>query len=817
MGPAKIKSKSRLWRLLLCCLLLLPACEKDPDAERPGVNSEPEAGSDGFRSGVIRVKFKTEPKIAEEQSYSKGTVLQCGLRSVDLTAGEVGAYKMQRVFRHTPRFEERTRQAGLHLWYDIYFDSAYSNSRAGELYRRLPDIEYTEQIPDVISTQLGRAVDVRPDTAPAKATGPFDDPSLWLQWHYNSSYLLSDAQFGADINLFEAWKVSTGSPDVIVAVVDGGVDVEHEDLKRNIWVNAAELNGRPGIDDDRNGYTDDVYGWNFVANTPVIQPTDHGTHVAGTIAAENGNGKGGCGIAGGEAAHGGARIMVCQILQVDRSDKETWAQNIPEAIKYGADNGAVISQNSWMFKEVSAGTSRAVAEAINYFITYAGTDATGVQTGPVRGGIVVFAAGNQNKPELPQPVNHPAVLPVAAVNWNYQRSSYSNYHSAVALSAPGGESLRAIFSTLKNNRYGYMEGTSMAAPHVSGVAALVVARYGGPGFTAGQLRSRLEYAPQEIDSYNPQYAGSLGAGLVDAATALKTDGKIPPEKAGLLKIELHKPDRSAVVSWTVPSDEDDGVPTRCVLYWSTKPFDGVNLEAPSDHIGSLPVDTRKKKAGDQVFGRATDLQVNIPYYFAVVAVDRWGNRSAFDTMNATIESENIPPVVSVEIEDFVLTYRAGEKEIDLNRYFSDTNGDRLIYTCQMSASTENCIAYRLDQNLLTFNPLGTGTADMTVRATDPGNYWVEARFRVMVRSTVSEAEIYPNPTRDFLNLSLGFGYAGPVHLRVHQVSGEEVLSRETELEPFGFVQIDVSRLVAGTYVLIVDAGTKRHTLKFIKL
>ena len=125
---------------------------------------------------------------------------------------------------------------------------------------------------------------------------PFNDPRFTEMGQYEdvgeSGNKLSGAIAGADINLFEAWKVETGSPNVIVAVMDGGIQYNHPDLADNMWINEAEFYGIPGVDDDNNGYIDDIYGWNFVTNTGNVTQYEHGTHVAGTIGAVTNHGRG---------------------------------------------------------------------------------------------------------------------------------------------------------------------------------------------------------------------------------------------------------------------------------------------------------------------------------------------------------------------------------------------------------------------------------------------------------------------------------------------------------------------------------------------
>ena len=213
----------------------------------------------------------------------------------------------------------------------------------------------------------------------------------------------------ANIDLEKAWDLEEGNRNVVVAVMDGAVEYTHPDLAANCWVNEAELNGLPGVDDDGNGYVDDIYGWNFIYSSAYpmgsnrITPVEHGTHVAGTIAAENGNGIGVCGVAGGRGGHSGVRVISCQMFTENRNDN---GDEIV-ALKYGADAGAVISQNSWGYTagtisvtDWTRGSYSALSRAMEYFNKYAGLDENGNQTGPMAGGIVLFAAGNDASSDL---------------------------------------------------------------------------------------------------------------------------------------------------------------------------------------------------------------------------------------------------------------------------------------------------------------------------------------------------------------------------------------------------------------------------------
>lgn len=203
-----------------------------------------------------------------------------------------------------------------------------------------------------------------------------------------------------------------------MAVIDGGIDYRHEDLTGNVG-NPAELFGEPGVDDDGNGYIDDIYGWNFINGTNQIEADDHGTHVAGTIGAENNNGVGVCGIAGGHGGNTGVWLLSCQLFGT--IDGREVSASFPEMIKYAADAGAVIAQNSWGYENITY-LPRADQEAIDYFIQYAGVDERGEQTGPMKGGVVIFAAGNENKDYRTYPAAYEKVVSVAAYAPDYKKA-----------------------------------------------------------------------------------------------------------------------------------------------------------------------------------------------------------------------------------------------------------------------------------------------------------------------------------------------------------------------------------------------------------
>ena len=674
------EKKSRL-HIALCALSLLAACASDPIGEEaPQPVGEP--SQETAATGRLRVKFKqgeVPERIIETRSG-----LQTGSEPLDRAIAALGVTRMQRVFPPAGRFEARTRRAGLDRWYDVWFDSLRSVTRATLDLSRLEGIECVEPVYAIRSIGPERAVAAPLPAATRTASLPFDDPGLAKQWHYSNDGSMPDAVAGADINLFRAWEVTAGSNDVVVAVVDGGIDYAHEDLIGNVG-NWAELYGEEGVDDDGNGYVDDIYGWNFIYSSAYpmgsnrITPVEHGTHVAGTIAAENGNGIGVCGVAGGRGGHSGVRVISCQMFTENRNDN---GDEIV-ALKYGADAGAVISQNSWGYTNVYE-MPEITKDAIDYFIEYAGLDENGVQVGPMKGGIVIFAAGNEECDYRSYPACYERVLSVSALAPDYRKSYYSNFSEWIDVAAPGGSykyegrygDEYAVYSTLPGNAYGYMQGTSMACPHVSGIAALAVAKYGGPGFTPDKLRSYLERGVHEVDSYNPDYEGRLGSGLVDAYLAVSMDRGIDPDPV----VDLRHSDTAGEVelTWSVPADGDDGRADSFILMWRVGTLENPDPDDLPEGAESVVIPVRDKQAGDEITYVLTDIAEQTRYTVAIVAVDPWGNRSETTVISFGTPA-NTPPALILESTEEV---RVGYNRTETVRYHV-SDPDSHGFTCEL--------------------------------------------------------------------------------------------------------------------------------------
>lgn len=602
----------------------------------------------------------------------------------------LGIIRMRRLFPDAGEFEARTRAEGLHLWYVLSYDESKTMTRASaEL--ELPGVDVVEYCPKISIVGEPEVVSYEAGVR-AASSGTFDDPMLGQQWHYYNNGSASSSVSGCDINVLPVWKnYSTYAKykgDIVVGVVDGGIDYNHEDLKDNMWHN-PEKSG------------DNVYGYNFAESTFNIHSENHGTHVAGTIAAVNNNGIGVCGVAGGDSKRQikGAKLMSCQIFDGDKQGSG------PEAIKWSADHGAVISQNSWGYDGLTT-TPASLKSAVDYFIKYAGVDKNGNQTGPMKGGIVIFAAGNDNKNV--SSTDYEAVVNVSSVGADYKRAYYTNYGSWCDIAAPGGDAKKGnmVLSTLPGNKYGKMQGTSMACPHVSGVAALVLARYGGDGYTPTALRKRLEDNTSDISAQNANYY--LGKGLVNAYKAIAGSGGKAPNTPENLSAETQSNNVRFNVS--VPSDPDDGKPNSIYIYYSTSDF----TSADKAMYGMFY--TEDLGVGDVLSGTVTGLEFNTEYYVAAAACDLAGNRSGLTKRVRVTTGGNSAPVITAKTP-VSFSIKAHESAV---AEFTVTEPDGHFYSLELESGSDAAVLDTLTRpepkiRITGANaPAGTYSAKLTV-------------------------------------------------------------------------------------------------------
>lgn len=596
---------------------------------------------DGKMKGKLRVKLEVSSLKSFSKLKSTKNGLKTGIVAFDAVSESVAAKSMKRIIPYSAKFEDKYQKYGLNQWYVIEFDTSFDPQQVVNEYAKLGEVAYAEVIREV---SFGEAQASKTYSSSEINNLPFDDPRLGKQWHYyNDGTVLDGAVAGADINLFEAWKEQTGSSDVVVAIIDGGIDILHEDLKDAVWVNEAELNGENGVDDDENGYIDDVYGYNFAKDRAEIEAHFHGTHVAGTVGAINDNGIGVSGIAGGDGINPGVKLMSCQILVNNGSPG-----GMAEALIYAANNGAVIAQNSWGWATPDT-YEQIVLDAIDYFIAEAGA----YQNSPMKGGVAIFAAGNEGVEANFYPGAYEPTVAVGAIDYTNEMASYSSYGTWVDVSAPGGYTgdgeSGGVLSTYPDNSYGFTNGTSMACPHVSGIAALVVSEHGGADFTADKLKRHLITSVNNLEPFlTASQSGKLGSGFIDAAKALKSgSASNPPAKVNDVMVQTSQDE--AKVEWSIVADADDEIGSSYTLYWSKDVFDANSLASAASTIINRYFD----KVGDKVDYTLKDLAPNTDYYFAVKAFDRWGNAS--ELSDVIKHATNNGPAIEVIVNEPNLT------------------------------------------------------------------------------------------------------------------------------------------------------------------
>ena len=443
---------------------------------------------------------------------------------------------MNPVFTIAPGKEEVARRHNLHRWFKIRFEGMDKSDAAAHLtlFSDVVKVQYNKTVVPASDLQFTPYTPSRTEFNSADL--PFNDPMLKDQWHYINTGKNSGANTavaGGDIAVKDAWTLTGGDRSIIVAVLDSPVKYDHPDLAPNMWKNEKEIPNN-GKDDDNNGYIDDIYGWNCEKGNGNIswegaRASGHGTHVAGIVAAVNGNGIGVSGVAGGTGNNDGVRIMSCQIFVNGMSSNLDASAN---GFVYAAQNGASIAQCSFGLIGGDYKTDKEYADL--YGAEYAGVqfflDKENNNSDVLDGNIIIAAAGNERVARSSYPAALEEVISVTAIGPDYLPAvGYTNYGPGCNIAAPGGDFYIGDITEVEANRsrvlstfintvrdenlgtpghdYVYMQGTSMACPHVSGVAALGLsyAHKLGKRFTREEFTAMLLTSVNALDDLNKNF------------------------------------------------------------------------------------------------------------------------------------------------------------------------------------------------------------------------------------------------------------------------------------------------------------------------
>ena len=701
--------KQSRWLTLGLVLAVGYACTVESQPNE--TNQKQPVKTDGFFvPGQANLYLDESTAQLLEEIPTKGGALSASPQMSRVLA-DVGATCLERIFPNAGEYETRSREMGLHRWYRVTFNPDVSLDHAEELFRQVKGILTFERNLKVTEKAL---------------TLPFNDPYLPSQWQYYNPGNKNEWMTGADMDVLAVWKFfTTGNPAVKVAVVDSGVQLDHEDIAANA--------------DVENSY-------NFVTNSSSIQPAGHGTHVAGTIAAVNNNGTGVSGLAGGDAAIGqkGVRIMSLQILGDDGNGSGSGEQ----AIKWAADHGAVLCNNSWgysftddkgnydaeraqetheFYLQPNEGEYRSsLKSAIDYFNRYAGIDASGKQTGPMAGGVVFFSAGNENRP-WGAPAGYPGIVAVGSIGPHGYRTYYSNYGDWVDISATGGDANYGnILSTYTNNGYGSLQGTSMACPHITGVAALLVSYFGEEGFTREMLLERILGGTSPLVSLSGQPIGTLS----DAYAAFTLGQDMTPAIPSDFKGECHS--NIINVSWSVTGSED-GIPAAgYVLFYGTskEAVEDASMQKSQASVDKKIFITTTSNVGENLIQTLSDLRFETPYYLKLIGYDVQGHSSVTPILTLITKSNQPPQILPIQdVSDISLK---NFETIDIDFTVTDPDGHALNVRHEPGAPSEKWVGTQSGYRL-SLSGVGLSPGNYTSLITAKDIYGATSEFKLTYR------------------------------------------------------------------------------------
>ena len=703
---------------------------------------------------------------------------------------DLGVERMERVFPDGGEFEPRHRREGLHRFYRVRFSADKPVTKAVNDFRALPGV-----------LSVTPAYRIYPRAV-------FNDPRLQDQWH-----LVNKSKPVADIHVEEVWKHYTvGSADVVVAVMDEVVDGTHPDLKANLW-------------DDGAGH----YGYNPILQSSQLKwggknAIGHGTHVAGIIAAVNNNGVGVSSMAGGDAARGipGVRIMSVPILaSTDEEDAILEADEddsiTPAAFIWAADHGAVISQNSWgfmadgildgeqdgkvskeelaFFRSITIDDLPSIKKGIDYFIRYAGCDNNGNQLpgSPMQGGLVFFAAGNEGDMGVDyDPIAfYEPVIAVGASSWAGNRSYFSQYGDWVDIAAPGGDASFSIWSTLPTgiDRSGYggqgWIGTSMACPHASGAAALLVSYFGGDGFTAERCKEILLAGLGEVIGGNKPAGRQLNV----MASFLYGTGEDE-----LLEITLSDNDFTLKKheSKTLTASATAGAAISCRADTGS----GLSFD---EGTGVITIDALKAQDPGE--------------YVATFTASNSSGREASVQLCYTILPNHGPRIIGF-VDPIHHRSLTAATTLDLTRLFEDPDGEMLSYSVVLA---DESVAYgSVSGTGVALASKAVGVTSVTLLAVDASGWKASMAFPLAVSDPAHPLTVSPTVVDKEITVGVDADELTTVALIFYSATGAVALQESLQADVFTPATLDLSMLAPGRYTLSANYHEKDYLFSLVK-
>ncbi|MFW6223028.1 MAG: S8 family serine peptidase, partial [Bacteroidota bacterium] len=565
-----------------------------------------------FEKNKLFSKFS--PELVRDISSSKNLsqpagFVKTGITEIDRLNSKYLVHKyvshLDELYSQAPgekQYSQRHKAWGFHLWYELSFKKDIDVRSVVKDFLRIEGVDIAEPVYKKRKIKPVESYPVKKKASnKLEPNDPYYDQN---QWHFNNTGqdIGQEGIPGIDIQLEDAWDIEMGNENVIVAIMDGGVDFNHEDLADNIW---------DGIGPD---------GESTVPDT-------HGTHVAGTVAAVTNNEVGVAGIAGGSGNGDGVKLMTIDVFDGSISTYNGYV--------FSADNGVAISQNSWGYQEPGVFNTSDL-DGIDYFNENGGGEALN------GGGITIFAAGNDNDDGEWYPAYYSGAMAVASHDNRGKRSGFSNYGIWIDITAPGTN----IASTDVSSGYTFLSGTSMACPHVSGVAALIISSSYG-ALTPDELWDALVNNVDDIYTDNPTYSGQLGSGRLNAYKALQ-DVQYSPNVENI-DIEIISP-TSIIVKGNVIDEGESEVIERGVV-WSTSPNPSIENNEGNVTAGS---------GTGEFSAQITNLEIDKEYYIRIYATNSlataYGNELFYEvpyTINFYVVDNNKSPIEGalVEVED----------------------------------------------------------------------------------------------------------------------------------------------------------------------